>query len=160
MSGTAPWLSEENRALATLLIACHERCFSRPLLVAPDPARKEADPAERLYAAAHPVLAHDGAADPCLIYANAAALTLWGHTWASMVGMPSRLTAEPSQQPDRAEALKQAQAREALEGYSGIRINRHGRRFRIEGARLWTLRVPDGPPCGQAAAFEHWSWLE
>jgi hypothetical protein len=34
-----------------------------------------------------------------------------------------------------------------------------GRRFRIEGARLWTLRNEAGDACGQAACFESWWWL-
>ena len=47
---------------------------------------------------------------------------------------------------------------EAIEGYGGIRIDSRGRRFRIEGACLWTLRDEAGSPCGQAAAFESWWW--
>jgi hypothetical protein len=49
--------------------------------------------------------------------------------------------------------------REAISNYSGIRIDSQGRRFRIEGARLWTLRNEAGEACGQAACFESWWWL-
>jgi hypothetical protein len=51
-----------------------------------------------------------------------------------------------------------AERSEAIEGYGGIRIDSRSRRFRIEGARLWTLRDEAGNPCGQAAAFESWWW--
>ena len=51
-----------------------------------------------------------------------------------------------------------AQAKEAIAGYSGIRIDSRGRRFAIEAARLWTLRDSSGQPCGQAARFSSW-WL-
>ena len=109
--------------------------------------------------AATVVLAHDGSADPRLIYANRAALLLWRRPWSAMVGLPSRLTAEPAERQSRALALEQARRCVALEGYAGIRIDSGGRRFRIENARLWTLREPGGLPCGQAAAFANWWWL-
>ena len=78
-----------------------------------------------------------------------------------MVGLPSRLTAEPAERPARAEALAQAQAgsQGGIRGYGGIRIDSHGRRFRLHGARIWSLLRPDGSACGQAAAFDDWWWL-
>jgi hypothetical protein len=72
--------------------------------------------------------------------------------------MPSRLTAEPAERASRRQALVAARAQEAIEGYRGIRIDSRGRRFAIEGARLWTLRNGSGQPCGQAASFSSW-WL-
>lgn len=105
------------------------------------------------------VLAHDGADDPRLIYANRAALTLWRRPWSTMVGLPSRLTAEPSERPARSGALAEARRRGGISGYGGVRIDSGGRRFRIEGARLWTLRDGDGQACGQAACFACWWWL-
>ena len=59
----------------------------------------------------------------------------------------------------RAGALALALRREAISNYGGIRIDSQGRRFRIEGARLWTLRNEAGEACGQAACFESWWWL-
>jgi hypothetical protein len=94
-----------------------------------------------------------------LIYVNAAALRLWRRRWEEMVGMPSRLTAEPSERQAREDALASARRREAMGGYGGIRVDRDGRRFRIEGARLWTLRDGQGRDCGQAASFSNWWWL-
>jgi hypothetical protein len=76
-----------------------------------------------------------------------------------MVGMPSKLTAEPAERASRRQALITAQAQDAIEGYRGIRVDSRGRRFQIEGARLWTLRDEAGQPCGQAARFSHWWWL-
>ncbi|WP_416233302.1 MEKHLA domain-containing protein [Cyanobium gracile] len=115
--------------------------------------------AQELFVATTVVLAHDGSADPRLIYANRAALLLWRRPWSAMVGLPSRLTAEPAERQSRALALEQARRCVALEGYAGIRIDSDGRRFRIEKARLWTLQDGDGQPCGQAAAFATWWWL-
>jgi hypothetical protein len=77
-----------------------------------------------------------------------------------MVGMPSRLTAEPAERQARPAVLILAQRREAIEGYAGIRVDSHGRRFRIEGARISTLRDEAGDACGQATAFSSWWWVE
>jgi hypothetical protein len=98
--------------------------------------------AQALFCAEVVVLAHDDAdpaADPGprLIYANRAALSLWRRPWSQLVGMPSRHTAEPGERAGRA------------------RIDSQGRRFRIAGARVWTLPAPGG----QAAAFNAWWWL-
>jgi hypothetical protein len=76
-----------------------------------------------------------------------------------MVGMPSRLTAEPGERAERAQALGRAQRLAAIDDYAGIRIDSRGRRFRIEGARLWTLLDERGRPLGQAASFARWWWL-
>ena len=104
------------------------------------------------------VLAHDGAADPLLSYANRAALTLWRRRWSEMVDLPSRLTAEPAERRARSAVLARALRSEAIEGYGGIRIDSTGRRFAIEAACLWSLRDGTGRPCGQAARFSRW-WL-
>jgi hypothetical protein len=76
-----------------------------------------------------------------------------------MVGMPSRLTAEPLERQARQGALDLARRQEAIANYAGVRVNRQGRRFRIEGARLWTLQEGYGQNLGQAACFESWWWL-
>ncbi|MCP9799776.1 MEKHLA domain-containing protein [Synechococcus sp. RedBA-s] len=155
----APWLSAAAIELTSWLLDSHQRGFGRPLIAA-----AAGSAAQELFAAALVVLAHDGCADrpdhdPRLIYANSSALTLWRRPWAEMVGLPSRLTAEPSERSGRERLLTSARARGALSGYTGIRIDSHGRRFVIHGARLWTLRDSDGHERGQAAAFSSWWWL-
>lgn len=156
----APWLTPDGLRLARRLLRSHELAFGVPLVQGLDPANEPRQAAQELFAADQVVLAHDEAADPRLIYANRAALRLWRHRWETMVGMPSRLTAEPCQRAARAEALERARRRSALGGYGGIRIDSRGRRFRIENARLWRLTGESGGPWGQAAAFGRWWWLE
>jgi hypothetical protein len=114
---------------------------------------------QELFATATVVLAHDGSDDPRLIYANKAALALWRRDWPTMVGLPSRLTAEPAERQGRAGALAEALRQGGMAGYGGIRIDSGGRRFRIEGARLWSLRDGKGKTCGQAACFASWWWI-
>jgi len=161
--GPPPWLSPEAQALAGQLLSSHQQSFATPLLAG---LAADASPgliAQELFTAEVVVLAHDGAdpssePGPRLIYANRAALRLWRRPWGAMVGMPSRLTAEPAERASRRQALLAAQAQECLRGYRGIRIDSSGRRFAIEGACLWSLRDGTGRPCGQAARFSSW-WL-
>jgi hypothetical protein len=155
----APWLGADAVDLAALILASHHRTWGTPLVAGTGANRSRRQAAQELFTAATVVLAHDGAADPRLIYANRAALTLWRRRWSEMVGMPSRLTAEPAERRARSAVLAQALRSEAIEGYGGIRIDSSGRRFRIQGARLWTLRNTEGCPCGQAAAFKSWWWV-
>jgi hypothetical protein len=159
----APWLSAPVLERLEALERGHRHAFGGALL-AGDPDRPLRLRAQELFAAAEVVLAHDGAdpaldPGPRLIYANRAALRLWRRPWADLVGMPSRLTAEPEQRTGRSQALTQALRSGGLRGYAGIRIDGQGRRFRIAGARIWSLINADGRGCGQAAAFENWWWL-
>ncbi len=155
----APWLSAERIALAGVILTSHQRAFGHPLLAGCGSERSARQAAQELFATTAAVLAHDGGADPRLIYANRTALRLWRRDWDTMVGMPSRLTAAASERTARAAALEQARSQKAISDYSGIRIDSEGRRFQIQGARVWSLQDRDGQPCGQAASFESWWWL-
>jgi len=161
---TAPWLTDHAQAVAAQLISSYRAGFEQPLVTGlPGDASGE-QWAQALFASPIVVAAHDGSPldrgeGPRLIYANRTALTLWGRSWDEMVGMPSQLTAEPSERASRQTALTAAQQQSAFRGYRGIRINRHGRRFQINNARLWTLLDPAGGSSGQAACFSSWWWL-
>ena len=154
----APWLNAASLATASRILEGHRRAWARPLLALPADSTPWLQ-AQELFAAATVVLAHDGGEDPRLIYANRAALALWRRPWSALVGLPSRLTAEPSERPARSGALAEALRRGAISGYGGVRVDSGGRRFRIEGARLWTLRDRAGQACGQAACFASWWWI-
>lgn len=157
--GTAPWLSTEQRQLAAVILLSHQRGFGAPLVSGFGPEASDRQRAQALFAAPKVVLAHDGSSDPRLIYANTRALALWRRPWAAMVGMASRLTAEGQERPGRAQMLAEARSRQAISGYSGVRIDSNGRRFQIRGARLWTLWDLQGQAIGQAASFSDWWWL-
>ena len=151
----APWLTPGKQQLAHCILRSFERAFGRSLLA----GDRGAHAPQELFGADTVVLAHDGSSDPALIYANAAALQLWERSWAEMIGMPSRLTAEPQERAGRARMLATALQQHASEGYTGVRVSKSGRRFQIHNARLWTLWGPGDQPCGQAAAFSNWWWL-
>jgi hypothetical protein len=163
-AAAAPWLSEAAIVTANRILRSHALAFGTPL-IAPLPA--DATPeqwAQALFAAERVVLAHDGAdpagdPGPRLIYANREALKLWRRSWADLVGMPSRLTAEPGARQERAQALLRVQSQQAIANYGGIRIDSQGRRFRIDRAKVFSLRNEAGEPCGQAACFARWYWI-
>ena len=119
-----------------------------------------ADQAERLFHAPFVVAAHGTEIDPVLNYGNARALALWEMTWEEFTRTPSRLTAEPVHRNERSRLLTQPRQHGYVDDYSGIRISKTGRRFRIERAIVWNLTAADGGHRGQAATFDSWVPLE
>lgn len=113
---------------------------------------------QALMASSAVILCHDGAPDPRFIFANKAAASLWRMSVEELVGMPSRLSAPPEFQAERAGALAQAAAHGVLFGYSGERIAADSTRFTIVDATLWTVELPGGGS-GQAATFNTWREL-
>ena len=121
------------------------------------------DPRElsrRVFAAPFVLVSHGTGADPILNYGNQSALTLWEISWADLSQMPSRLTAEVPNREERARLLERVTRHGFIDDYSGIRIAKSGRRFRIARATVWNLLSPNGAHCGQAAMFSEWTFLD
>ena len=121
-----------------------------------------ADPAElaqRVFEAPFVIVSHGTEADPVLNYGNAAALALWEMSWEELTRTPSRLTAEAPNREERARLLAEVSARGFIDNYTGVRISKSGRRFRISRATVWNLLTQDHEPCGQAAMFDRWGFL-
>jgi PAS domain-containing protein len=102
------------------------------------------------------VLAHDTDPDPRFIYANKAAQRLFEYGWDEFVTLPSRLSAEAPDREERQRLLERVERNGFATGYSGIRIAKSGRRFRIEDGVLWQLRAQDNRLRGVAATFARW----
>jgi hypothetical protein len=117
------------------------------------------DLAQKVFEAPCVVVAHGTEADPVLNYGNRAALALWEMSWAELTRTPSRLTAEAPNREERARLLEAVTRRGFIDDYSGVRISKSGRRFRITRATVWNLLTEDGKPCGQAAMFDRWEYL-
>lgn len=105
------------------------------------------------------VISHGIEDDPVLNYGNQAALRLWEMSWEEFTKMPSRLTAEPMEQAERARLLSEVSKNGYMDGYRGIRVTKTGRRFRVESARVWNLLDGRNRYCGQAATFSRWTYL-
>lgn len=112
--------------------------------------------ARLLYHSPMAVLSHGTQADPVLNYANLTALGLFELSWDELLDTPSRLTAEAPEQAERARLLARVTERGWIDAYSGVRISRNGRRFRIHDAWVWNLVDDAGQLHGQAAAFRQW----
>ena len=105
------------------------------------------------------VVSHGTEADPVLNYGNAAALALWEMSWEELTRTPSRLTAEAPNREERARLLEAVTKRGFIDDYSGVRISKSGRRFRIRRATVWNLLTEKNEPCGQAAMFDRWEFI-
>ena len=115
--------------------------------------------AEKIFHAPFVLVSHGTEADPILNYGDAAALALWEMSWAELTRTPSRLTAEAPNREERARLLAAVTARGFIDDYSGIRISKTGRRFRIAQATVWNLIDERGDYSGQAAMFSRWEFL-
>ena len=115
--------------------------------------------ARRLFELPGVVVSHGTEADPVLNYGNRAALALWEMEWDEFTRTPSRFTAEAPNREERARLLAEVTAGGFIDNYSGVRIAKGGRRFRIDQATVWNLIDAGGGRCGQAARFERWEFL-
>ena len=114
---------------------------------------------ERLYCSPFVVASHAKTEDPILNYGNRQALALWEGTWEEFTTIPSRLTAEPMNQAERARMLAQVATQGFITDYQGIRISRTGRRFRVQQATVWNILDNHETIQGQAATFSRWEPL-
>ena len=111
----------------------------------------------RVYEAPFVLLAHDGREDPHFIYANRSAQRLFEYPWSTLVGLPSRHSAEADEQAERARLLSRVMVEGFCDDYAGIRIAASGRRFQIRSATVWNVLDREGRRVGQAATFAEWS---
>ncbi len=115
--------------------------------------------AKNIFEAPFVLVAHGTEADPILNYGNATALSLWEMSWDELTRTPSRLTAEAPNREERARLLAAVTKNGFIDDYSGIRISKNGRRFRIAQATVWNLLGERGEYRGQAAMFSRWEFL-
>ena len=138
----------------SLLAGSHLRLAGVPLV---PPGLDIRHPARWLYEEApFCVLAHDTAPDPRFIYGNRAAQACFDYSWEELTALPSRLSAEAPARGERQRLLDAVSRNGIAFGYTGIRISRTGRRFRIEDGTVWQLQDEAGVVHGQAACFARW----
>lgn len=150
------WQREQIIARSACLMQSYRHFTGRELLPG---ASSDAVCADQLFHAAFVLMSHGNEADPVLNYGNRTALNLWEMTWEELTRTPSRFTAEAPNREERARLLAAVAARGFIDDYSGARISKSGRRFRIHRATVWNLVSARGEPCGQAAMFADWEYL-
>lgn len=156
MDAESPWMEPAWVERTRQLLDSYRQWLGSELLSRGD---SDEDDARRLFEAPFVVVAHGTETDPILNYANRAALNLWETDLASLLSMPSRLTAEPVHRDERAEMLARTARDGYIDDYSGIRIAATGKRFRIAQAIVWNVVDAEGAPSGQAATFSEWTPL-
>jgi PAS domain-containing protein len=147
-------LPDNTEAPTRLILANYRRLIGRDLAgVAEGP-----EAAEKLFAAPCAVLSALGPAgsDHAFNYANRTALELFEYSWGELMGKPSSASAEPVHRDERRKLLDEVGRRGFIEDYSGIRISKNGRRFRINKATVFNLTDDAGRYVGQAATFADW----
>jgi hypothetical protein len=149
------WLTPEKIAWAQLLLESFRRWTGRELI---ERAGSAEDQARNLFEVSFVVVSHGSEADPILNYGNRIALNLWDMDWSEFSKTPSRQTAEPVAQAERARMLEAAAAQGYFSDYRGVRISRTGRRFLVEHAIVWNLIGAAGEKQGQAATFSKWTF--
>jgi len=141
---------------AALLIESFRRLTGRNLLAG---SLSPAEHAHQLFEAPFIVASHGTEKDPVFNYANRAALALFEMSWDEFTAMPSRLSAEPLLQEERARLLARVAASGFIDDYRGVRISRTGKRFLIERATVWNVTDAKGINRGLAVMFRDWHYL-
>ena len=144
-----------NRAQSTqLILANYRRLFGRDLAGVAEGPESE----NQLFAATCAVLSALGpfGSDHAFNYANRTALQLFEYSWDELMGKPSSASAEPVHRDERRKLLDEVGQHGFIENYSGTRISKNGRRFRIKKATVFNLLDDEGKYIGQAATFSEW----
>jgi hypothetical protein len=106
-----------------------------------------------MWKAPRAIVAHGTESDPVFFYGNDYALRCFEMEFDEFARLPSRLSAEPLVQEAREMALRKVAEQGYIDGYSGMRIAKSGRRFMITDCTIWNLTDADGVHRGQAAVF-------
>ncbi|MBA2127192.1 MEKHLA domain-containing protein [Hyphomicrobium methylovorum] len=142
-----PYLSSTQRERIAHIGDSYLRLTGRPLVVT------DGDLVEALWSAPFAVVAHGTEADPVFYFGNQVALQLFEMDFGDFTQLPSRMSAEPLLQAERARLLARVTQSGIIEDYAGVRIAASGKRFRISDASVWNLTDAAGIAVGQAAAF-------
>lgn len=143
--------SRPSDARLQLIAESYQRLTGKSLL--PDLPQDEATLHDAMCHAPFAIVAHGTEADPVFFYGNQYALRHFGMSFEEFVQLPSRLSAEPVNQQAREQALRKVAERGYIDGYSGMRVAKGGRRFMITDCTIWNLLDAAGGHHGQAAIF-------
>ncbi len=120
--------------------------------------KNDYDIARQLFHAPFALVSHNTDSDPIFNYANLKALEIFELSWEEYTQTPSRLSAEPINQAERDRLLALVTNNGYIDHYSGVRISKTGKRFRIKKAIVWNI-IADNVYTGQAACFEEWAFI-
>jgi len=113
----------------------------------------------QVYNAEYVLLAHNGTSDPIFNYANQTALDLFEMSWEEFTQMPSKYSAESDEREHREKFLAEVMENGYSKNYTGIRISKTGKRFKIKNVMLWNVYDSEKNRIGQAALFDEYEYL-
>jgi len=143
--------SKPSDATLRLIVESYQRITGKPLIPFVPSDTDELRTA--MWVAPRAIVAHGTEVDPIFFYGNRAALQLFEMSEDEFARLPSRLSAEPMAQEARVELLEKVSRQGCVDGYSGMRIAKSGRRFMITDTTVWNLLDEAGGYHGQAAVF-------
>jgi len=135
-----------------LIVACYQQLTGRALIA--DVQSDIVTLRGAVWNAPRAIVAHGCEDDQIFFYGNRKALQLFEMDFDEFTRLASHLSAEPMAQEERVKLLKKVARQGYVDGYSGIRIAKSGRRFIIIGATVWNLFDRDDGYHGQAAVFD------
>jgi hypothetical protein len=141
---------------AVIIRTSYARLFGKELLPA---VESDEEFAKQLFYVPFAVVSHNTDEDPVFNYANLKAMELFEFGWEEFTRLPSRLSAEPVNRPEREKLLAEVARHGYINHYQGVRIAKSGRRFLIKNATVWNLSDQLGCHSGQAACFDQWQFL-
>ena len=117
-----------------------------------DPADSQ-NLAQAIYYAPFSLLSHGTEPDPIFNYANLTAQRLFEMDWSEFTQLPSRRSAEAVNQAQREKLLATVTQQGFIEGYTGLRVSKRGKRFSITNVTIWNVLDTAGNYYGQAAVW-------
>lgn len=103
------------------------------------------------------LLVHNTSSEPRFVYANRTAQACFEYDWDAITRLPSRMSADISDQPERQDFVDTVSRQGFAAGYRGLRVSRSGRRFWIEDVTMWQLTDAHDTLRGQAAVYARWT---
>lgn len=144
-------ISIEQIKQINLIISSYKHFFKKDFPFAKDPLD--------IYMGNFVLLSHNTLSDPIFNFANLKAQELFEMDWHEFILLPSKYSAEPMEQNERAIFLQQTAKNGYVVNYNGIRISKTGKRFWIKDAIIWNLIDENQIYKGQAALFSKWSFI-
>jgi len=141
---------------AAIIRTSYVKLFGKELLPA---VETDEQFAKQLFYAPFAAVSHNTDSDPVFNYANLTAMELFEFGWDEFTRLPSRLSAEPVNRPERERLLAEVARQGYINHYQGVRIAKSGRRFLIKNATVWNLSDLFSRHRGQAACFNQWQFL-
>ncbi len=157
---TEVWKQEKIINWSQIILNSYEQIVGKKLIAR---TNNKIEDAKALFLASFVVVSHGRESIPILNYGNQIALDLWEMEWDNFTQTPSTKTVEHNNIKEaqrRQEMLQQVQQKGYIDNYECIRITITGKRFFIKNAIVFNLINNNNQPCGQAATFSEWKFLE